>query len=122
MNNPINFSVGIWGVASVEDDPEVLLNSWQVYCVTNDSSLDNSNHLVGYESRARQGRVSSAIKHFDPTTRTVITTSGRKYLLEGEPGFDSDANYVWGHWTHLNDIKVCTSATDTFVKLINDVK
>jgi len=122
MISPINFSVSIWGVESVENDPEVVVTQWQVYSVTNDSGLDNSNHLVAYEPRARQGRVSSAIKHFDPTTQIAITESGRKYLLEGEAGFDSDAHYVWGHWTRRNDIKVCTSVTDTFVKMINDVK
>lgn len=56
--------------------------------------------LVGYDTAARDGRVSTTVIHFDAATRTATTRSGRKYLLAGEPG-RSEAGWrlfqaIWG--------------------------
>ncbi|MEO8119743.1 MAG: hypothetical protein ABI606_10525, partial [Rhodoferax sp.] len=57
-------------------------------------------HLVGRADG--EGRVSSKVMQVDAAQRRVTTRSGRVYLLAGEPGLDSDAQYVWNRWLHLN--------------------
>ncbi len=64
--------------------------------------MEVERHLVGYNVLQREGRVSTAIEHFDPTSRTAITHSGRLYQLVGPPGYDPDGAWVWGYWSKVN--------------------
>ena len=52
-------------------------------------------HLVGYCLQNNEGRVTSAVSHFSPTSLTAVTHSGRTYQLSGPPGNDRDACHVW---------------------------
>ena len=57
----------IWAVASITEEPEVLLSDWQVVEIPG-----GTRHFVGYNQSLREGRVSSMIVEFDPATRTGI--------------------------------------------------
>jgi hypothetical protein len=94
----------IFSVASVDEEPEETIMRWSIREVLFDDSTDKSRHLVGYILRKGKGRVTSAIQSFDRDKMRIKTTSGRLYQLEGQPGFDPDAEYVWTHWKKFNDV------------------
>jgi hypothetical protein len=94
MNSP-----NIHPIAPVSLQPTTQLTHWQIHWVTrSDGAIEH--HLVGRADR--EGRISSKVVQVDAAQRMVTTRSGRVYLLAGEPGFDSDAQYVWNRWLHLN--------------------
>lgn len=86
----------IWETLSVEDEPEIILDQWQVF------ELDGNRHFTGYNHACREGRVSSRIVSFDEEKKKGITRSGRVYQLAGDPGYNSDAEYVLGVWLSRN--------------------
>ena len=67
---------------------------------------EKSRHIVGYNLTEQEGRVSSAIQHFDPETSVCTTRKGRKYRLVKDYHCDpnNDAMYVWDFWQRLNKI------------------
>lgn len=91
----------LWETPPVVDQPTVHLVRWRVLEVRN-RDLELECHFVGYNAEGREGRVSTAIRHFDPTTSRGVTKSGRVYQLIGPPGYDSDGAWVWHHWSRLN--------------------
>jgi ATP-dependent Lon protease len=95
----------VFGVAPVHQEPEETLSRWSVREARFDDVNDHSRHLVGYVARKGKGRVSSAIQSFDREKMRITTSSGRVYQLEGPPGFDPDAEYVWAHWKALNQVR-----------------
>lgn len=94
----------IFSVASVNEEPEETMMRWSIREVLFDDSTDKSRHLVGYILRKGKGRVSSAIQSFDRDKMRIKTASGRLYQLEGQSGFDPDAEYVWARWKKLNAV------------------
>lgn len=87
----------IWRPASVTDEPETRLGSWQVYEVAADfNNRAPTIHLVGWTGY--EGRVCSAVQEFDKTTMKCRTRSGRVYELVGPPGFNRDAEHTFGMW------------------------
>jgi len=54
-----------------------------------------SRHLVGHSLETFEGRVSTALVALDAESFTAVTQSGRRYILVGPSGFDSDGDYVW---------------------------
>lgn len=84
----------IWRPASVLDEPETTLIQWRVYAVTDDNLT--TVHFVGYARY--EGRVSSSVQTYDPTTKRGITKSGRVYELLGVSGYNRDAAYVFNAW------------------------
>lgn len=94
-------SASLWKTASTADQPRILLVRWRVLEVRN-AELEIERHFVGYNADQHEGRVSTAIQHFDSAARMAVTRSGRVYQLIGPPGYDSDAAWVWGHWSRLN--------------------
>ena len=88
---------GMWRPVSVKDEPLTHLHSWQAHKVQNlDGSWDLHFHgYTGYE-----GRVCSKVVEFDKEKMVGKTRSGRLYKLVGEPGYNGDAEYVWGNWLH----------------------
>ena len=94
----------IFSVASVNEEPEETMMRWSIREVLFDDSTDKSRHLVGYILRKGKGRVSSAIQSFDRDKMRIKTASGRLYQLEGQSGFDPDAEYVWAQWKKLNAV------------------
>ena len=95
----------VWASASIRDEPEVKLIRWQVY------ALPGGRHFVGYNVGRREGRVSTAIRRFDSTTRRGITASGRVYELIGPPDRDADGEWVFGLWLMAQNL----SAQDAVV-------
>lgn len=91
---------GIHGSESIDSRPSIQLFAWQVI------EIDaGTRHFVGYDLAASEGRASTPIAHFDMTTRTGTTASGRLYKLIGKPGRDADARYVWKAWARANRVK-----------------
>jgi hypothetical protein len=81
-------SGGIMKMPDVALEPEVTLIRWSVL------RTDEGDHLVGFNLGLQLGRVSTPIRRFDPGRRQCVTSSGRRYRLEGVPGQDPDAFYV----------------------------
>lgn len=113
--NPNRSSVmPIFKVTSVQQEPEAVMTRWAVREARFDDPNDQSRHVVGYVARQGTGRVTSAIQSFDRDHRRITTSSGRIYQLEGPPGFDSDAEYVWAHWKALNQVREETDVTQEY--------
>jgi len=94
-------SISVWEVLPVTDEPYTRLTEWQIFSVEPVVAGSPSTiHFVGYAGH--EGRVCSAIQVFDITTRKGVTRSGRIYELAGEPGYNSDAIYVWNQWLLIN--------------------
>ena len=84
--------MSVWNVAPVDSQPELTLIRRQMIEV---QLPDITQHyLVGYCLQNNEGRVTSAVSHFNPRTLTAVTHSGRTYQLSGPPGNDRDACYV----------------------------
>ena len=92
-----------FSIASVNEEPEELMVEWSVHEVSLSNLPDKTHHLVGYIVRQGLGRVSSAIQAFDREQMRIKTRSGRIYHLQGQPGFNPDAEYVWAHWKAINE-------------------
>ena len=86
-------------VAAVDAQPLLTLERWRVY-----ETNRGDRHFVGYCVETHDGRVTTAILSFNASTKTGVTTSGRRYLLKGWPCFDSDAEHVWSFYTSQNEI------------------
>lgn len=97
----------IWRVASIQQEPEVVLSSWRIM-----ETPEGTRHFVGYNENWREGRVSSAIQEFDPVARVGRTRSGRIYQLHGASGYNSDADYVWAQWCRINRVPESVDATE----------
>jgi hypothetical protein len=80
----------IWKPPLVYDQPIISLLQWSVM-----ETPTGDRHFVGYNQVDCEGRVSSSIQSFDASTTKGVTRSGRIYQLVGEPGYDSDALWVW---------------------------
>lgn len=100
----------IWKSGSVGDMPEVPLLHWSIR-----ETDSGSRHFVGYNALLREGRVSTAIISFDARTRIGLTQSGRRYLLEGPAGIDSDAEYVWNTVARLWNVESWRDVTSVLV-------
>ena len=90
----------VWRTIPVDEEPQIVLRNWSVREIH-----DGDRHFVGYHDAGFEGRVSSKILEFDPAKGRGKTRSGRVYQLEGEPGYHADAEYVWGIWSAINQVK-----------------
>jgi hypothetical protein len=88
-----------WNTRCAGEDPTVELVRWRVF-----ETETGERHLVGLRPYHGSGRVSSAVVNFDLGSRIALTTSGRRYVLLGPPGFDSDADYTWVLWSIINSV------------------
>jgi hypothetical protein len=104
----------IFKVAPVHQEPEEVMTRWSVREAQFDDLNDQSRHVIGYIARKGKGRVSSAIQSFDRNKMRITTGSGRVYQLDGPPGFDPDAEYVWSHWKALHDVREETDVTQEY--------
>ena len=93
--------------------PENIIR-WSVREVMCGWSEKRTRHLVGYIPMLRHGRASSAIQAFDRDRMRITTSSGRVYQLEGQPGGNRDAEYVWEHWKSTNDATGEIDVTDQY--------
>jgi hypothetical protein len=97
---------GLWATAHVSQQPELTLQAWSVRQLA-----DGERHFVGWCRENHEGRVSSAVVEFDPSTTRGRTKTGRVYELSGRPGFDGDAEYVWQNWLRINGESAWTDVT-----------
>ena len=104
----------IFGAAPIDQEPEETIVFWSVREVIFGQETDRSRHLVGYVHKKGAGRVSSAIQQFDPESMTIRTKSGRIYHLQGQPGFNADAEYVWSLWKSFNDAQKESDVTNQY--------
>ena len=79
--------------------PEVRLVGWQIVRLPS-----GDHHCCGLHADRSKGfgRVSTAIVAFDAATRTGTTASGRRYVLEGEPGADLAVDGIRVLWLEAN--------------------
>jgi hypothetical protein len=95
MEIPLMNSSNIHPIVPVRLQPTTQMTHWQIHQVTRrDGAVEQ--HLVGRADG--EGRVSSTVLNVDAAQRRVTTRSGRVYWLAGDPGTDSDAQYVWNWW------------------------
>jgi len=104
----------IWKTTAITETPEIVLAQWRIY-----ESDIKERHFVGYNLTEGEGRVSSAIQTFDENTMTGITRSGRVYKLQGAPGWNSDAEYTWNRWKHINSVESSEDVTNQVVHFTN---
>jgi hypothetical protein len=102
---------GIWATNPVTEQPELTLVQWGVRQLP-----DGSRSLVGWCIENAEGRVSSAIHEFDQESLRGRTASGRVYQLQGPPGHDPDAEYVWARWLRINGYSDWVDVTAEVVK------
>ena len=86
-------------IEPVSVQPFSVMTHWRLFQVRG-SLGSRSRHLVG--RAGGEGRVCTALTSLDLTSLTAVSGSGRFYRLEGQPGQDPDATYVWEQWTRLN--------------------
>ena len=107
----------VWSVPSPDDQPEIVLRRWNVMQLPN-----GDRHFVGWNAGDREGRASTKIITFDPTTRRGITVSGRLYELEGPSGRDGDGMYTWSRWVKVNDAKEFIDVSAEYQDLIDNTQ
>lgn len=114
---PVSVVMPIYRIAPVQDEPEETLMFWSVREARFSDPDDSSHHLVGYLPRRGHGRVTSAIKAFDRTAMCITTSSGRVYYLEGQPGINPDAEYVWNIWKEANGVQEEVDVTGQYCQV-----
>ena len=82
-------------VAPLSQEPVTVMSIWSLVQVSW-ASGERTRHLVGRANR--EGRVCSDIVAFDLDSMTATTRSGRQYRLQGEPGRNRDAWFVFEVW------------------------
>lgn len=107
---------GIHATAPVSEEPEITLSSWRVYLLS-----DGVLHLSGWHEEGREGRASSRVDAIDAASAIAITGSGRRYVLNGWPGYNSDASYVWQGWLRMNEFGP-GDATDVTAEIWADIQ
>lgn len=72
-------------------------------------------HFVGCRTTHGRGRVSSAIKLFNPTGQFGLTRSDTLYVLEGPSSFSLAAQAVWLQWCAKNEVESWVDVTDKWI-------
>lgn len=88
----------IYRPPSVQNEPYVKALQWTIF-----RTPEGDDHLCAYIANGHDGRVTSKI--MDTNGRTLTTRSGRQYFLEGEPGTNHHAQYVWNIWCTGHGLK-----------------
>lgn len=91
----------VWQTTPVEQVPAIKLRAWRVVEVV----PGNDHHFIGYNMTEGEGRVSSKIVDYDKSTRIGVTSSGRRYELVGESGFNMDAEHTYAYWQRINGVE-----------------
>ena len=111
-------SGGVWAIESIEQMPEVMLDSWQCFEVQLPGLHGKTRHFAGTKVRERHGQVSSAIVAMDPATRRCTTQSGRVYELGTRNGLTADGEYTWRQWLRINQATDIVDVTDEIKKML----
>lgn len=89
----------VWRTLPVAEQAGLTLRNWRVIQLA-----DGAQHLAGYCIENHEGRVSSVVREIDYERLIARTEAGRVYVLQGKPGADADAKYVWRRWASLNAV------------------
>ena len=111
-------SGGIWAIESIEQTPEVLLDSWQCFELQRLGRPERTRHFAGSNARHWHGQVSSAIVAMDPATRRCTTSSGRVYQLGESNGLAGNGEYTWHQWLRINQATAIVDVTDEIKKML----
>lgn len=85
-------------VKSVAEEPEVTVTKWGLVRLKGETY-----HLTGIHSDNGRGRISTPIVSFDHAAKTVVTSSGRVYRLQGPPDYLTAAGIVYAFaWAHID--------------------
>jgi hypothetical protein len=76
-------------------------------------------HFVGWNMTEGEGRASSTIVEFDPTTRRGRTAALRVYVLRGRTAPDPDGAHCWRRWMRISGVVDCTDVSDEVHALID---
>ena len=101
-------------ISPVEYEPVTVMTRWRLMQVVLEDGT-RSRHLVGWADR--EGRASSAIQQLDVRKLVGITRSGRRYELRGESYADSDADWVFGRWCHINRVVTFKDVSRALLRL-----
>lgn len=104
--------MAIWRPIPTAAQPALTLTNWSVREVPNIPGTGVDRVLVGYCVENREGRTSRPIKHIDLKAMVCTSESGRAYLLQGPPGDDPDAEYVFRSWCVINQVTQAANVTD----------
>jgi hypothetical protein len=104
----------IWKTDPVDLEPEIILVRWRIMKTAREEL-----HFVGARTDDLTGRVSSAIVELDLSRRVGVTRSGRVYALQGNPGFNVDADYVWSWWCGANQVTAWEDVTNAVLTQSN---
>jgi hypothetical protein len=97
--------MAMWQIGPVEAEPETTLCRWQVIQATYANGDEPCTlHLVGRNTASWSGRVSTGVVELDVAAQRARTQSGRVYELDGPPGIDAEAAYVWELWADVNGV------------------
>ena len=111
-------SGGVWAIESIEQTPELLLDSWQCFELQLPGLPGRTRHLAGSNARHWHGQVSSAIVAMDPATRSFTTSSGRVYELGERNGLAGNGEYTWHQWLRINQATDIVDVTDEIKKIL----
>ena len=106
----------LYKVDSVEAQPRTPLRRWRIFSVLQVNGA-RSRHLVGYAPDEGAGRVTTSLVTLDMSRREARTRSGRVYVLEGEPGFDDDGQWIWDNWLRVRSIKHVLDVTRAWARI-----
>lgn len=104
--------MAIWRPIPTAVQPSLTLTKWSVREVPNIAGNGVDRVLVGYCVENREGRTSRAIQSIDFKAMVCISESGRAYRLQGPPGDDPDAEYVFLSWCVINQVTEAVNVTD----------
>ncbi|MFN4350513.1 MAG: hypothetical protein ACK4F6_06890 [Hylemonella sp.] len=106
----------IYKVDSVEAQPHSPLKRWRIFSVRQANGV-RSRHLVGYAPEEGAGRVTTSLVRLDMSRREATTRSGRVYLLEGDPGFDDDGQWLWDNWLRVRSVTHSQDVTRAWARI-----
>jgi hypothetical protein len=109
---------GVWAIESIEQTPELMLDSWQCFELQLPGLPGRTRHLAGSNARHWHGQVSSAIVAMDPSTRRCTTSSGRVYELGELNGLAGNGEYTWHQWLRINQATDIVDVTDEIKKML----
>ena len=109
---------GVWAIESIEQTPELMLDSWQCFELQLPGLPSRTRHLAGSNVLNWHGQISSAIVAMDPATRKCTTRSGRVYELGVRNGLTGDGEYTWHQWLLINQACSLVDVTDEIKKIL----
>lgn len=105
----------LYRIDPVEDQSSTTLQRWRIFSVRLANGA-RSRHLVGYVPDEDAGRVTTSLVDLDMARRQATTRSGRSYRLEGEPGYDDEAQWLWDKWLGARKVKHVQDVTRAWTR------